>query len=807
MPDWTLQHAAETKTFAAWGLERCACSMPSLSTGTFTGVIKGPLTATVPWAFKDTVIIRLGDDVKFRGTAMPVLRSGAGPEEQVISRFVDPWWWLGQDSYTQAVWDTATEAAVQAASVALFAAITPGTGWAPQSIGAEIAAIIAHCDALHGGGRMQLGTLSGDGFNICPTPQRLDANATHEAALRRCLGWVPDAIPQWDHSTSPPTLNIAQRSAATVRTYSFADGHVMVNQQITKREDRAVTGVRLVYVGLDAFGNPTTVVDQAGATSGSGVVNATIDLTGGAAAAGGGVTTLPEVNQKYTVESETIAPLSAEWWFKHGDTGAASAAEISVGTSSAQISGLSRHFLRGMMPATIAEDHLVEGRVLGYLTITKAVDFDGGSGAGGATVVSIEKRYVNVILTTTDREGEYTHNVKPAVTPSPASGDGMTTFAPTGIAAALLAAWSDVQHDGAFSITDDECDEASLPGDVVNLNGGLSAWETMKAHVRQVDWDIDNATTSVSLGVAEHLSVQEFMTLIKVMRIAPALDLDRLSAGTVSGDADPTDMPVMVTPQSVLTTAFITKQAWSYVKGGFKTEHDGELAKTVHSKTDGTAKTTIEPASVKVENPVSESTTESTPDAITQSKSGNTSELKADGLTFTKADGSEIVINAEGITITKDGNTTTLSLLELLHSAAGVTNSITQSQMVITDGGKVGTFQGNSVVVSDGGDSAELSTTNGVQLAIGGNAAELDTAHMQITRGSDSVEASPEVGLRANNGSNSAQISPDGGVELDANGGTIDIVPASGAEESMLATDFCEGGETLSARVLRGAPA
>ncbi len=567
MDVWTLQHGDVTKSLADWGIVHASIAEPAFNAGIFTAQIAGDMGADLPWAFKDAVVLKLGETVKFRGTALPFTRQGEDVHETIACRFADPWWWFGQAAYSQAWWDANSSSANLAASVALFAAVTPGSGWTTSSIGAQIEAIVAHCNTLHGGGKMQIGTLSGDGFAISPVPQRLE-NVTHEAALRRCLQWVPDAIPSWDHSFDPPKLNITQRASATARTYSLGDGTGVISQEIAKREDMKVTGVRIAYLGVDSFGNPTGAVDAAGATSGSGVVEAVINVMG--SAGGGGTSSAPSVQpaveQSYDLVSEEIdvtGSAAKTWIFKYGDTGAATEDDIVVKSASiafapnapenagkSGLGGCTRQWLSGGIPESLADTHtriaLVIFKVIVHTVESKPGDDD-------LTIDASCWRTIRMLVPTTNLSEGSTYLVKElSVIMGGGVGGALGFFAPGGLAAQLLAAWSQTQYDGGLRITKEECDEAIVLGDVINVTGSRTEWATMNAQVQGITRDLTTGTTTITLGVAAHMALDEFMSLIKIGSIAPALNLNQQAAGeTPTADPDPTIIPQLVTPGSI----------------------------------------------------------------------------------------------------------------------------------------------------------------------------------------------------------------------------------------------------------------
>lgn len=567
MADWTLTHGSTTQTLADWGVTAAQITEQSFSVGMLTLIIEGDMTQSIPWVFKDKVVLSYNGTVVFRGITMPFQRIGEGKDERIQCEFADPWWWLGQAAYTQEAWDANSMTANNVARIALFAEVTAGVGWSTLSIGPQVEAIIAHCNSIFGGDVMQMGSLTGSGFAIKPIPQRLE-NVTHEAALRHALQWVPDAVPGWDHSTDPPTLNIIQRSSASARSYAFGDGTLMMSQKLQPRPELAVLGVRIIYMGVDSLGNPTMHVDEAGATSGANVVETIIDTANGAGGAGGGAPQTPSeqpaVDQTYTIESFDIPPNTAAFWRLFGDAEITEDGDIvgifNVNTildpdapeneGHSDLGGCDLVWSSGQMPSTVAAAHSRVALTQATLKIETTVEDPEDS---ALTVDLIKFLQCRCSYPVTDMSGDHTLPVRDTTTTMPGGAANFAlTYAPTGLAAQLLAAWGVIQWDGSFVITEQECSQDIQLGNVVNITGNLTEWVSMNAQVKCITRDILSGTTTVDLGVADHLSIDEVAQLIRFGRITPATDMQQQAEGTTPNtDPASTEMPEMLGPCAI----------------------------------------------------------------------------------------------------------------------------------------------------------------------------------------------------------------------------------------------------------------
>lgn len=527
---WTLQHGETTQTLEAWGLSGAVISQNAQEAGEFTATLAGDMLTDVPWGFQDAVIIRRDDVVVFRGWAMPILRSGSGVDEKLTVRFADSWYWFTRGQATQENYSALVEGPAATTRLALFTTIAVGSGWSLASVGSQIAVLVAMCNTYHGGGKMQLGTLSGDGFAAQPPPVEFN-NGTFESALRACLAWVPDAVQLWDHTTSPPTLHLTQRAAATPRALPFSGGD-MVSRDIKPMHDQVVDGVVLSYIYLNAIGQVAITVDAAGETTGN-IIAQTIDITGG----GAEPTYVEPVVESQSLKSVAIDPASASWWFKYGDTGAADVGDILVVGAASNVAldpnaeaneghtgldGCNKWLVQGSIPKWLDEaDHLRGALVTGYLTV-KVYPV-----AGNTNFWQIQRRMIVLSLPTTDLgTNTYTRTLKEGYLTT-AAGSALATIPPAGVAASLLAVWGELQYSGVLTLTAEECPTGVSMGEMINLTGGLEEWETMNAQVQGLTHDIDNGTTVLTLGPSERLSPQDFLSLIKVMRVGMPMDLNR----------------------------------------------------------------------------------------------------------------------------------------------------------------------------------------------------------------------------------------------------------------------------------------
>ena len=271
------------------------------------------------------------------------------------------------------------------------------------------------------------------------------------------------------------------------------------------------------------------------------------------------------------------------------------------------------------------------------------------------------------------------------------------------------------------------------------------------------------------------------------------------------------------------------------MKQSFKNETTGD--EVVHT-----------PGKTTIQNLAAEATVEITPLKI-ELRTGVSQSVTlsvADGIVIEDGPNTIKISIAGGIEISDGTQVTRLSLLQLfLDNAAGKTNSITDEQVVISDGTNLNTISAGSVHIGDGTNNSTLSPAHllldegggmtnsltgeqmvisssgksgvyedtGITLTEAGGSLNLDILHgLVVTADGDTLSAGPNAGIAHQTGSGeSASFSATGGIYLDdGSSGTVSIYTQSSEAISIQATEGCDvdgAGEptTTSMKVLRGA--
>ncbi len=197
------------------------------------------------------------------------------------------------------------------------------------------------------------------------------------------------------------------------------------------------------------------------------------------------------------------------------------------------------------------------------------------------------------------------------------------------------------------------------------------------------------------------------------------------------------------------------------------------------------------------------------------------------GVVITKdADSLEVSIE-NGFLLTKGGHTTQLEDLHLLFDdGAGLTNSITEEQMVISGDDKMAVYESSSLHLSDGDATVTIDTFAGIYMEMEGGifSAKPSELHMDLG-GDEEIDLSPEAGLLIQGadgetildvehlsivaGDDTAEFSAAGGVHLaGSGGGIVDIATIDGEEIMLRETQACKDDDgtptAVNMMVLRG---
>jgi hypothetical protein len=475
-----------------------------LDTATLT-VAGADLDAADVFDYAEEISIEVSGTTVFRGWCRELPKRGTGGAESHSYVFHGPGWFLDHLVYRQnwrarsvandpeSAWATVALAKLKAGMSASGAKVTTGV---------VIGEVLDY--AIAAGKPLAKGTVP-TGVNA-PTDE-FDTSTCMEV-INRVLRWTPDVVMWWNYATNPATLNLTARSGLTPVSISLVEGTQVTASEITPRSDLQVSAVHLTYRwgGADS---PYTALDRypvdCTGTEDNALV-AALDLEHEAGTPG-----------SYLRQEIVTAPIPG-----------AGATELVLvpwlktripWLNDPRITNIKRYDVTGFGSWT---RELVEGTLTPWMadmgvdaeqiTITGTIDYELLDSVGGDVVKKIEGTPFSVTLTATDAT---TREYKKRV---PGSG-GYIEPQPTGLAAALHAALSQLHYQGSLTTVAAECRTDLRPGKSLNLTGARSAWATMAAVVQTVSMDLFTGTVLTSFGPPAHLAVQDLVALLKPVRL------------------------------------------------------------------------------------------------------------------------------------------------------------------------------------------------------------------------------------------------------------------------------------------------
>lgn len=513
---------------ATLGINRLTLKQVSQGAAEFSFRIPGTMDASTAYSYRSELTLHRNADCWFRGVVVTLPRSGNARSEHVEIVAQDAWWYLEQIVFEQD-WAVYASGAVTSVSKArcILGRVADGN---IQTNGQVIMEALQW--AIDSGAPIAIGTIDLDAQIPADEVQDL----TCAQVIQRMIRWAPDCVCYWTYPGNTPTFHCRYRRNLTAATYALSAGAPNSEIEITERPDLVLPAVVLKYERTDTVNNQSysaLTVDKYPPTA-----------TGRELGAFVGTVNLAGFSQSFMyqrVETADIATNTEDWWqlkfpwmadrtmypYIQVYDIARSGAKCPDGQSS---SGEMRYKVLNDLPR-----ELVDGQILDWMqkdageeTITAKADYKQVNEDG--TEEEIEGQPIAITITATDA----TTRVYQRQT-SYSSGD----LIPTGLAQKLYESNSEMHYQGSVSIVEQECTGAYMVGKVLNINGGLSAWASMRALIQSVIFDLDSGRTTVNLGPPSHLGFSDLVELLKTTRrtVTPSFQAGRSMASLSDSDS------------------------------------------------------------------------------------------------------------------------------------------------------------------------------------------------------------------------------------------------------------------------------
>lgn len=497
------------------------------------------------FAPRSTVTLTRDNVPFFKGVVNRPPRSGSPQTESHSYEVCGGWWYLERLSFQQTwmggnwVGTTWTPAPMYKSRVILG----QSTAGAAQTSGAVIREIIAYAASC--GVPIAAGTI--DSGCLFPWDEVLDLTCAE--AIRRVARWTPDYVGWFDYSQPVPTFNWRRIANLPARTVAGT----RINQlDITVRDDLSTPAVVLKYeITAEVNGaSMVSLVEDAwpiGATGRElGAITQTIQLSGGS-------TNTVHQSQRIRVADMPADPNDIAWWIQHRPELESENIEYLM------INGAKRNGYK--LPYELLEGSIQDwmvnpiwnpnfnmfvnnpyphGHAIRAMPETiKAQAHYKIKDPSGKASTKVESREISVTVTVTNANypdmsrTNYTKTYYKDTQTTSTGGESV----PAGIARTLYEAINRPQYDGTIILLAEDVDAVVAMGCVVNISGLKSDWETMVSPVQSVQFSLDSGRTTLRIGPADHLSIQdltEYMRLNRTRKPATS-NVDRISGGSNSG--------------------------------------------------------------------------------------------------------------------------------------------------------------------------------------------------------------------------------------------------------------------------------
>ncbi len=452
------------------------------------------------YAYGDALSLYKGDTRWFSGVVTSGRRFGSSSDERHDYEATGLWWYLDNLTFQQE-WRVLNGDTLNKSHVILGKNIDDEY----ISIGAVIAEVLDY--AILRGAPFSYAGLAA---LTAEPPSDEQTDVTCSEVIRKMIRWVPDTVCWFDYAPAVPVLHFARRGAATAIQLPCIGDTEQID--ICSREDLVKHGVVINYERIDTIDGeqiPAIEQDFAGDTADA-FMTATFTI---------GIAGLQLATQSVvvTVDEEWNADFTEGAFWKEHVPELADMQDLVITVPGATGVNFPHILLSGTVPAWTNKS---AGNKSFFATI-------GYTDANGSTVEASQYQF-DVILTDAETK-TYTREISSA----------LADDTPTGLAAMLLGSINAVHWQGRFQLLAEECSGDIHPGNVLDLTGGLAAWDGMRAAIQQVTFDLDMGRTSLQFGPPEYLGLADYISLLNANRTRVThYSADSRSTGKSSSGAD-----------------------------------------------------------------------------------------------------------------------------------------------------------------------------------------------------------------------------------------------------------------------------
>jgi hypothetical protein len=501
---WKLTCNNVTKTFEEWGIRNAQRTLVSLDVDKFTFDVTGAFDSDDLFPPDANVTVLNGDEIFFAGRIDQTPRTANGRYETFAYVVVGPWWDV-QDLTYQIVWKQ------------LANPLDPTQGFVTELRGhillnidnigrrvstkAQIVAVLNYvlqcADATGRPRPFQVGSV--EMVDAIPFDDEVTDRKCAEIIIAQ-LRWTPDAVCWFDYRTSPPTLHLKQRDHLEPITLQFG-AKPLTEVSITPRSDLEISEVVIKYEStnvVNGVGYWQMSVDSApaGATGrGRRAIVMTVNLEGS------------QINYSIAkIACEEVKPADANWWkAQYHPLADENVTELQI-TEFSRTTQLPRELISGNVTGWMLSRY--KAQAARELIKAKA-NWNVAEGADQSAIQkNVEKPIHTEIVTTDLRSGTYYSSLSVK----------LAEPVPIGLANYLWQSTKALQFDGRVILVEDECSGSVGLGQMVNISGAKPEYATMNAAVQSIEEDIGAGQTTIRLGPAKHLGIDQIIEFLKAAR-------------------------------------------------------------------------------------------------------------------------------------------------------------------------------------------------------------------------------------------------------------------------------------------------
>ena len=569
----TLEYNSTEKALWDWGfsLDSAELALRNLAASTFSAVRLGDTISTAAvFPYRGKIVVRSGRTgsgttwasgrVDFIGYRQLHLVASSGSEFGVRYTFDDFWHFLEATPYQQFYASRNVDGEVLAYTpvpeLLLFTYLNTSTGvMTAYNSGEQIEAVLQFVIDAFAAQSMAQPFVIGTIDPALELPSYQTRQVMCAAVIKKCLELSPDCNLVVDYSTTvgasvpTPTINIRARTAQTPASIALHNGTNHSSLQIEARDDlvpRSVviwykitgsdTGQQWVVYLFDKYG-PNGQSHATDPQYGLDVLTQFIDLQGRQTTSVSAEVEVEAVNAAHVTAATRIA-----WWQDRvpklksdkvdQDAITIEAASVSVVMARSPYSTVSLATYPNEL--TVGPLPTWTGKTVTKVKITAKASYNiykdaaaaGNSPPGSPVAALLVKAHVDeeisCIIEVTDATST-TYSTLAEVIPGEAVPGlvsitaGVGTFA-DGLAKDIYTALATVQYEGQDVRVEAEPTAYLTFANVLNLTGGLAAWETMNAQLQSIVKRYGTGHTSVSFGPPKHNSAGAMFELMQYSR-------------------------------------------------------------------------------------------------------------------------------------------------------------------------------------------------------------------------------------------------------------------------------------------------